>query len=557
MTPRMTQSPQRHTSRNSHRTRVFAIIAAVNVASSLAAGPTSKPTERDGGAPGFAVGIEYTETGLASAYAPTGVQWAKTRLEAFEWKTSEPGPPIDGVHEYDWSCTDSLVLEYQKAGITRIQSYLSPASPWGSRNLGTGDLMPADDFIDDYLDWVEALVERYDGDGNNDAPGLVAPVRHWVIGPEWTNFWGSPEADYLRLLEITTPVIRKADPEAHIGTIPFLLWDVFRGNEPTAEEIEERLAVPNPPSGRKSVDGMLAILDRPDLFDSVSIHSLGDATELPPTLSWIRDRMSERGYQKPIHIDDAFPMWLLSNTPTVVGLWPEVYPVQEGQATPLWEEIEAIARLQEPAYSVAHDWLLAEAAKGTAKKVVIAYGERAAGIQLGNTDDWMPDNNFLNQRVIVAALIGASSSFGMIDVTHSAGLDFCQAREAGPRRPAWFALKLLHRRLAPFRHTVRERIGGARGPRGYRFGSGDPVWVLWDEDGRLELPGEAEPTVSYTLDVPPGTEQVRVIRTPTSTESGPEVDIFDVVNEQVVLELDSTPVFVEPWDSTGARPSDL
>ena len=35
-----------------------------------------------------------------------------------------------------------------------------------------------------YALWLGAVVERYDGDGIDDMPGLQYPIRHWEIGNE-------------------------------------------------------------------------------------------------------------------------------------------------------------------------------------------------------------------------------------------------------------------------------------------------------------------------------------------------------------------------------------
>ena len=121
------------------------------------------------GFPRFALGIEYMELGLAEAYAPMGIRWAKTRLEAFSWGISEPEPPLGDVHRYDWSLTDALIAEYQSAGFTTIQSYLGSKSSWGT--VSASDVMPKPEYLDDYGAWVGALIERYDGDGAEDMPG--------------------------------------------------------------------------------------------------------------------------------------------------------------------------------------------------------------------------------------------------------------------------------------------------------------------------------------------------------------------------------------------------
>lgn len=38
-----------------------------------------------------------------------------------------------------------------------------------------------------YIRFVEAAVERYDGDGVDDMPGLTNPIRYWQVGNEPNN----------------------------------------------------------------------------------------------------------------------------------------------------------------------------------------------------------------------------------------------------------------------------------------------------------------------------------------------------------------------------------
>ena len=68
---------------------------------------------------------------------------------------------------------------------------------------------------------MTAVVERYDGDGVDDMPGLAYPIRHWEVfnepemqGPENPAlFQGEPDA-YLELLRVSAAAIRDADPLA-------------------------------------------------------------------------------------------------------------------------------------------------------------------------------------------------------------------------------------------------------------------------------------------------------------------------------------------------------
>ena len=73
---------------------------------------------------------------------------------------------------------------------------------------------------DSYASWLSMAVERYDGDGLDDMPGLKYPVRHWEIGnepdmqsPSHTLFQGNSEA-YLNLLRLSYSTVKAADPNA-------------------------------------------------------------------------------------------------------------------------------------------------------------------------------------------------------------------------------------------------------------------------------------------------------------------------------------------------------
>jgi len=490
--------------------------------------------------PAFALGVEYAELGLATTYAPTGVTWTKTRLESFAWGEVEASPPVEGVHTYDWSCTDAYIAEYQGAGFTNVQSYLSPLSDWGSVDVAT-DLMVQPAYMDDYRAWVRALIERYDGDGVDDMPGLIAPVRTWVVGGEWSEFWPSDDhEDYLALAEATAEEARAAYPDVRLGTIPLLMWEVFEGNEPTEEEIEERLA--GTPLMHNSFEGIQAILDRSDLFDYVAVHSLGDYTEIPPTVDWLRSEMSARGYNHPIWFDDAFPMGGLAN---FLG-FPALYPVTDDQQDAIWDTIEAIALFEEPGYSEGLPWLLGLAGSGTVKKVVTALGEGAVGIQMGNTEDWMPDDG-PSTRQFFAASLGAAASFGMIDVTHEAGYLPCDVRTPGAVRPAYHNLQLLTDKLGDGDFTVTARIGTTEGVRGYRFErKGWTLYVLWNEDGHLELPGEVEGAEPYTLVLGCTIHDVLLTHAVTDPDAfGPVEELIEIDDCVIDLELTSAPVFVE------------
>lgn len=63
-----------------------------------------------------------------------------------------------------------------------------------------------------YTEFVKAVVERYDGDGVDDMPGLTNPIKHWQVDNE------PPRrlTGYTRLLELTYKAIKQADPECKV-----------------------------------------------------------------------------------------------------------------------------------------------------------------------------------------------------------------------------------------------------------------------------------------------------------------------------------------------------
>lgn len=493
----------------------------------------------------FTFGIEYAVPGLGSPYGATGVRAAKTQLEIFSWDNIEQHAPSGDVHSYDWTCTDGVIADFQNAGVTRLQSYLSPSSLWASKNLLAKDIMPKQEYLDDYALWVGAMMERYDGDGQDDMPGLVAPVLSWVVGAEWSGFWGGTTEDYLELLDITRTAALATHPDIKLGLIPFLLLDVFDGNPATPEQIEERLQDP-PPWFRKSTASTMQLLDRGDLYDYVDLHSLGAYTELPPMLTWMRGELEKRGLSKPIWIDDAFPISHLAN-----GNQEYRYPVQSAaERQAIYQLLLDIADDPEAngVGALPTAWLRAEVAAGLVKKIVTAAGEGAAGIQMGNTEDWAHDSQSegLGGRRQAVFLYGAAAFMGQVDVAHTNGYATCQTRISGALRPGGRNLELLASKIDGFA-SVEKLANLGTGVWAYRFHRGaTTVIVAWHEDDVLQLPGESELPVNVTIPMAPASSarltRVAVDDSPSSAWT------IEAEAGNVSLELTSIPILIEPQE---------
>ena len=166
-----------------------------------------------------------------------GALWPGSDMEfPGGWVRPHPGPFIWGrivrtPGSYDWREPDLAVEKLQEQRLA-ILATVWPFATWDQAACHTGRLqargafkefghllyMPCD--LEAYVAWLGALVERYDGDGVDDMPGLDYPIRHWEIlnepemqGPELCFFQERPEA-YAELLRLSYAAIKEADPLA-------------------------------------------------------------------------------------------------------------------------------------------------------------------------------------------------------------------------------------------------------------------------------------------------------------------------------------------------------
>ncbi len=230
--------------------------------------------------------------------------------------------------------------------------------------------------------------------------------------------------------------------------------------------------------------------------------------------------------------------------------YPANYPVTAASQPEVYALLRALARQEEVdgfSPEEAREWVLAYYGAHTVKKVVTALGEGAAGIMIGNTEDWMVDSG-QSLRDGQVFLLGGSTTMGMTEVTHPAGYDLCAERQAGEARPALTNLGLVLEFLGGEAVEEVERVGANEGPRGYALRRGGVTsWVLWNEDGELHLPGDpAEAVESYALTLPEGVRSVRLTRTVLTMGAEPVEEMVSGEGGVVTLELTAAPVIVSP-----------
>jgi len=160
------------------------------------------------------------------------IRWVN--LARLEWSKIERKPPRNGVHTYNWTDMDRAVQAWQRNGL-HIMVSARFFSPWATASkddfdfvylkgparwlaVKGADYLPKPEYRKDFRDYVRSLVERYDGDGRNDMPGLLFPVLHYQVGNEYYNevFWAGRADEYGQLLRDFSDAARAACPNVKV-----------------------------------------------------------------------------------------------------------------------------------------------------------------------------------------------------------------------------------------------------------------------------------------------------------------------------------------------------
>ncbi len=244
-----------------------------------------------------------------------GIGWVRLN---WSWKDFQPEP---GPFEFEnFDTVARLANEYDIELLPILITIPAWASTAPAEMIARlGDLAPVDryrpDDLTDWLTYVRTVVERYDGDGIEDAPGSPR-LSHWEVWnePNLALYW-VPEVnavEYAEFLAITHETIKGADPTATV---------VLGGLSGSGVNNE----------GTGFLQQLYAA-GAGAAFDVVGVHhyvhpARGSITGLREALEATRRVMDENG-------DEEKPLWL-----TEIG-WSDA-PEAWGQPTATREEIAA------------------------------------------------------------------------------------------------------------------------------------------------------------------------------------------------------------------------
>jgi len=72
--------------------------------------------------------------------------------------------------------------------------------------------------MENYKNFLLSLIDRYDGDSNNDMPGLTKPILHWEImnEPEFKMFFRGTEEEFVEIFNFSSKIIKEKQKDSVI-----------------------------------------------------------------------------------------------------------------------------------------------------------------------------------------------------------------------------------------------------------------------------------------------------------------------------------------------------
>ncbi len=443
-------------------------------------------------------GVGYAVKGYARIVAKMGAKWVKIPLVA--WGIIEPKPPQKGKHFYQWGHLDRLVKEYEDAGL-HIQIVIKASCPWGAKDFSyppeswRKSYPPREEHWDDYYQFVYNLVERYDGDGYKDMPGLRYPIRYYEIESEAEHpiFWAGNIQEYYRLLKTAYKAAKHAHPKTKIILSGMNFGDLLDGN-PSPRELQQRIKH-LPKRYKKVLLFIRQTLAMGNYYDVIDYHYNRDYTGAYGAVKWIKQVLARYSYQKEIWAGDT------ASVPWVTG--------REHR-----DIFSALINPRHPRHQEILSWFSAEQAKLSVKKFIIAAEVGIKKVFLESIRDF-PKHAYRGAEKESWFLAGIFD------------------KDKIPR-PVFYAYAQLTQKLHNFQKV--ERLS-KKGIYFYKisFSNKEPVYIAWCEQEPQKI----------NLDIAGKGPYIRLEKVITTSTGSPIVKITKVKKNKLTIILDDTPVFIE------------
>lgn len=269
-------------------------ITATSTPGAQASKPASIPPSLENSCAGFKI----KRTDIMATATQIGAGWV-TMANAFRWDMVEPEKGV-----YDFARTDEVIKKAQENNLALLVEMV-PYAKWDQGNDAScagkpNEYMCKPKDMTAYKKALSATIERYDGDGQKDMPGLKFPIKYWQIineadikdRPYVIFFVGGP-GDYLEVLKESYETIKEAcsDCKVLVGAAASVRSEAI------------------------SFWGNVFDLGGANYFDIANVHyvgldvagggtvSLGDAATL--NVSPYKNLLESKGIKKPIWVSEA------------------------------------------------------------------------------------------------------------------------------------------------------------------------------------------------------------------------------------------------------------
>jgi hypothetical protein len=529
--------------------------------------------EAPSAAPEPIAGIEPLSVGsawdrnLAHLEALSGMGRAFVRSAPVAWGDIEPAPPRGEAPRYVWKDLDEAVLYWQLADLDPVL-VLTPRSPWasaareksawlatiekrlspevaaGARRAATG-LPPLR--VDTWPLWerfVEDVVERYDGDGRKDMPGLRRGLRHIQVHDRAADpaSWIGSEDEYLRLLHHAGLGARRASPLSRVLTTSVDVQATGHLPHPDQREWDYRIdqRVPNDaPLARllleRSFSLLRRLLETPRLYDILPQRGADHVADDVANVGFLR-RTLDAGPGA------AVDVWLVESPTRKLGQakTPAAVPPRKDELQRRRRWLPVAQNRSHSEHAAANAWMR----RGQAFDVVRTLAQcRVAGadsVLFLAPDDDLP-----------AGWPRAAERRGMGFVTAAAS---AAAGEEEPtatpleRTPSWYALRQALRWIAGHERAEEQPLGAPGGSFIFRFAARHQrPWVaVLLLDPRVSWagePGVALPERDVLVALPNGAYVLESCQTGPEQPARREVDVQD---GSLLVKLGPAPLYIIP-----------
>lgn len=476
------------------------------------------------------IGVEYAFPGTEKAFSEMGITGVKFYPEEYyQWDKMQKSAK-DAIN---FTSLDDMVRRYQNAGMTNIDVGLRYDAKWASKDGGSivrSNGIPKPQYQAAYEKWLTSVIERYDGDGKDDMPGLRAPIVHYEIGVEYSSYVPEPSSEYVPFLIRSYTIAHAAFPKVQIAHAAFLLTNIFNDN-PGPAQYANAFDTKVPKGNGKKYADITAILDHPEAFDVFNIHALEDPALIDNEIAWAKYEMKKRGYEKPIIISDTAPSpfiaWGRADVCSGVALGTIVYPATEADRCRIAAYFSKLGKNDAP--SVA--FVRGLNAEDMVKKVIVAASNGVVLIDTSFTEDL---------AILKGGLTGSGSGNmawgGIVDTS----IKFLsQERTVKGKFPAFYAIQQIQEVLKFYDSIERVPTSNSK-VRLYKVKSGSKTtWIAWLDPQKVNLPGDTIPKITVSLPELSGTVHVKRLITGIG-----ETIATQTTANGAYLELTPTPVFL-------------